>query len=82
VGIHPALLGTMPNNGLGGAGSNIREAHLLYTMKIKPHQDLILEPLNNVVIPYNDWPPEMEFRFRNSFMTTLDKGSETSKTIV
>lgn len=81
MGIHPALLGTMPNNGLGGAGSNIREAHLLYTMKIKPHQDLILEPLNNVVVPYNKWPDDMEFRFKNSFMTTLDKGSETSKTI-
>jgi hypothetical protein len=80
MGIHPALLGTMPNNGLGGAGSNIREAHLLYTMKIRPHQDIILEPLNYLVVPYNKWDG-VTFRLRNSFMNTLDKGSQTTNTI-
>lgn len=80
IGIHPALLGTMPNNGMGGAGSNIREAHLLYTMKIRPHQDIVLEPLNYLVVPYNKWDG-VTFRLRNSFMTTLDKGSETKNTI-
>lgn len=81
MGIHPALLGTMPNNGLGGAGSNIREAHLLYTMKIRPHQDIILEPLNYLVVPYNKWEG-VTFRLKNSFMNTLDKGSETTNTVV
>lgn len=80
IGIHPALLGTMPNNGLGGAGSNIREAHLLYTMKIRPHQDIVLEPLNYLVVPYNKWDG-VTFRLRNSFMNTLDKGSETTNTV-
>lgn len=80
MGIHPALLGTMPNNGLGGAGSNIREAYTLYIMKIRAHQDIILEPLNSLVKYYNGWE-EVSFRFRNSFMNTLDKGSETTKTV-
>ena len=78
MGIHPALLGTMPNNGMGGAGSNIREAYLLYMLKIKAHQDIILEPLNTVVNYYNGWD-EVTFRFKNNAMTTLDKGKETQK---
>lgn len=80
VGLHPALVGTMPNSGLGGAGSNIREAYNLNMVLVKPYQDLILEPINNLIKYYNNWDPEVEFRFRNSFMTTLDKGTETTKT--
>ncbi|OFY87843.1 MAG: hypothetical protein A3F72_02940 [Bacteroidetes bacterium RIFCSPLOWO2_12_FULL_35_15] len=79
IGLHPALVGTMPNNGMGGAGSNIREAYNLHVMTNKSRQDLILEPLNNLIIEFNGWDPEIEFRFRNQFMTTLDKGSETKK---
>jgi hypothetical protein len=81
MGIHPALLGTMPNNGMGGAGSNIREAYNLYMLKGRALQDIILEPLNTVIKYYNKWPDDIAFRFRNSFMNTLDAGSETSKTI-
>ncbi len=80
MGLHPALIGTMPNNGMGGAGSNIREAYLLHILKVKSQQDIILEPLNNVVSPFNGWDG-LHWRFKNSFMTTLDKGSETSKNI-
>ena len=80
IGLHPALVGTMPNSGLGGAGSNIREAFNLHILSCRAHQDIILEPLNNLVKYYNNWDPEVEFRFRNSFMNTLDKGSETSNT--
>jgi hypothetical protein len=29
---------------------------------------------------YNGWDENVEFRFRNSFMNTLDKGEETSQT--
>lgn len=81
IGIHPALLGTMPNNGLGGAGSNIREAYNLHMLKCRAHQDIILEPLNTLVKYYNGWPDDLAFRFRNSFMNTLDKGSETTKSV-
>lgn len=80
VGLHPALVGTMPNNGLGGAGSNIREAYNLHMLSVTAHQDIILEPIY-VMRDYNDWGDDVEFRFRNSFMNTLDKGTETTKSI-
>lgn len=75
VGLHPALIGTMPNNGMGGAGSNIREAYNLNAILTKPKQDLLLEPLY-LVRDFNGWDPEMEFMIQNPFMTTLDKGKE------
>jgi len=79
IGLHPALIGTMPNNGMGGAGSNIREAYNLHMLSIRAHQDIILEPLNDLIKYYNGWDEEVEFRFRNSFMNTLDKGEETTQ---
>lgn len=75
LGLHPALVGTMPNSGLGGAGSNIREAYNLFILENQPNQDLLLAPLY-VVRDYNGWPPEIVFRFKNSLMTTLDTGKE------
>ena len=80
INIHPALRGTMPNSGMGGAGSNIREAYLLHMLNARAHQDIILEPLNNLVVYYNNWT-DCTFRFRNSFLNTLDKGSQTSTTL-
>ncbi len=78
VGIHSALLGTMPNNGLGGAGSNIREAYLLQALNGRPIQDILLEPLNTVVNYYNGWE-DVTFRIKNQMITTLDTGKETKK---
>lgn len=75
LGLHPALVGTMPNSGLGGAGSNIREAYNLFILENQPNQDLLLAPLY-VVRDYNGWGPEIVFRFKNSLMTTLDTGKE------
>jgi hypothetical protein len=79
MGIHPAISGGLPNSGLGGAGSNIREAYNLHIMTNKVKQDILLEPLNNLVIQYNGWNPDMEFRFNNQFMTTLDAKKEIKK---
>lgn len=79
IGLHPALIGTLPNNGMAGAGSNIREAYNLHMLSIKAMQDLVLEPLNNLVIPFNGWNPEMEYYFNNQLMTTLDAGKEVKK---
>jgi hypothetical protein len=79
VGLHPALIGAMPNSGMGGAGSNIREAYNLHMLSVRAHQDILLEPLE-LVKAYNGWPDDIVFRFRNSFMNTLDKGKETTKT--
>jgi hypothetical protein len=76
VGLHPALSGITPNSGMGGAGSNIREAYNLHIIMNQFNQDLILEPLY-VVRDYNGWGADVEFKFRNSLMTTLDAGKET-----
>ncbi len=81
VGLHPALIGNLTSSGMSGAGSNIREAYNLNIMTNRSRQDIILEPLNNLLIEYNGWPLEMEFAFNNQFMTTLDAGKEmTSNT--
>lgn len=81
IGLHPALIGTLPNNGMAGAGSNIREAYNLHMFMTKRIQDLILEPLNNLVVPFNSlhagWNPLTEYYFNNQLMTTLDAGKES-----
>lgn len=79
VGVHPALTGMTTNSGLGGAGSNIREAYNLHVLTSTSEQDMILEPLY-LIRDFNKWGPDVEFRFKNSFMTTLDKGKETTPT--
>lgn len=79
VGLHPALVGSVANSGMGGAGSNIREAYNLTNILNKPLQDILLEPLY-MVRDFNGWPEEMEFRIRNPFMTTLDTGKELTQT--
>ncbi len=78
VGLHPALVGNLTSSGMSGAGSNIREAYNLHVMTNRSYQDLILEPLNNLLIEYNGWPLDMEFGFNNQFMTTLDAGKEAT----
>jgi hypothetical protein len=78
VGLHPALLGFLPNSGLGGAGSNIREAYNLHVIMNKSKQDLLLEPLY-CVRDFNAWGDDIGFAFNNTLMTTLDAGKETKK---
>lgn len=75
IGLHPALVGTFENNGMGGAGSNIREAYNLNNFTNRPFQDILLEPLY-LVAEYNGWGKDIVFEFENPYMTTLDKGVE------
>lgn len=79
IGLHPALVGTMANSGMGGAGSNIREAYNLHNIMSRPQQDILLEPLY-VVRDYNGWPSDMEFRIKNPFMATLNTGADLTNT--
>jgi hypothetical protein len=79
VGLHPALVGTVANSGMGGAGSNIREAYNLANILNKPMQDLLLEPLY-MIAEFNGWPEDIEFAIKNPFMTTLDAGKELTNT--
>ncbi len=68
------LLGNLPSSsGMGaGSGSPTREHFNIYFNKIAPHQQLILEPLNRLIFPYNGWNG-YEIRFQNPNLQTLNQ---------
>jgi hypothetical protein len=72
----------VPGGAYGGnkGGSNIREGSLLATSELKLERELILEPLY-LTRDYNKWGSEIQFRFRDTILTTLDKNSGTEKVI-
>ncbi|SFD00553.1 hypothetical protein SAMN05421780_1194 [Flexibacter flexilis DSM 6793] len=73
LGVHDALIGSMPGKGLGGnSGSNVREALNMYLSLCQSHQELILEPLR-FVQKYNGWDKKLKFRLRTPIMQTLDQ---------
>lgn len=77
--LNPALLGVnMPgSNSLGGTGgSNIREAYLVQILIREVERQFAAKPLN-LVSEINGWTkkyPDMEWRFPNHYLTTLDSG--------
>lgn len=76
--VDPTLSGISPGKGMGaGSGSDKRVAGNLFVNTHTFHQDLILEPLN-LIRDYNGWDPELEFRFLNPEINTLDKSGETT----
>lgn len=81
-GVNPDLIGAGapggPYSGSAGSGSNIREAYLTYTSMLKLEREVILEPLK-VIQQYNGWDPELQWRFRDVVLTTLDQGKGTEK---
>lgn len=78
INLHPALMGVFSSTGLGqGGGSDIREAYNLNTIEDHIIHKKILEPLY-VAKRFNGWNPKIKFALESKFMTTLDKGKETS----
>ncbi|MDO7853155.1 hypothetical protein [Hymenobacter convexus] len=76
--VDPTLSGISPGKGMGaGSGSDKRVAFNAFVATHAFYQDLILEVLN-LVRDYNGWDPELEFRFLNPEINTLDKNSETT----
>ncbi|MFC7669286.1 hypothetical protein ACFQT0_19455 [Hymenobacter humi] len=76
--VDPTLSGISPGKGMGaGSGSDKRVAGNLFVNTHSFHQDLILEVLN-LVRDYNGWDPELEFRFLNPEINTLDKPAEST----
>lgn len=82
LGVDPTLVGVSPGKKMGaGSGSDKRVAFNIYLNSCKTDQDLILEPLN-FIAEYNGWTmdhPNLKFWFRNYYISTLDKGSETKQ---
>jgi hypothetical protein len=76
--VDPTLSGISPGKGMGaGSGSDKRVAFNAFIATHAFYQDLILEVLN-LVRDFNGWDPELEFRFLNPEINTLDTNSETS----
>jgi hypothetical protein len=83
LGINPAVRGLMPGSSIyagNSGGSNIREAHLIDCSLAYGYRSTILDPLE-AILQFNGFDPSIQLRFRNVFLTTLDTGGGTGKTI-
>lgn len=81
--INPNVLGAgMPGGTYSGnqGGSNIREAFLVNIANAWLDRQNLLDPLETYV-RFNGAPENLEWRFRNTILTTLDTGSGTKKTL-
>jgi len=81
--INPNVLGAgMPGGTYAGnqGGSNIREAFLVNIANSWLDRQNLLDPLETFV-RYNGASENVEWRFRNTILTTLDTGAGTTKTL-
>ncbi len=80
--INPNVLGAgMPSGAYGNnqGGSNVREAYLVNIANAWLDRQNILDPVR-AMLRYNGYP-DIEIRFRNTVLTTLDSNAGTSKTL-
>ena len=81
--VNPNVLGAgMPGGTYAGnqGGSNIREAYLVNIANCWLDRQDLLDVLE-LFIRYNGAGEDVEWRFRNTILTTLDTGSGTTKTL-
>jgi hypothetical protein len=81
--VNPNVLGAgMPGGTYAGnqGGSNIREAYLVNIANCWLDRQDILDPLE-LYIRYNGAEDDIEWRFRNTVLTTLDSGAGSTKTL-
>ncbi|OUJ68665.1 hypothetical protein [Hymenobacter crusticola] len=79
--VDPTLVGISPGKGMGaGSGSDKRVAFNTFISTHRFHQDLVLEPLY-LVRDYNGWPADLEFRFLNPLVQTLDASSPVKTSV-
>lgn len=87
--VDPTLFGAGPgkNTTSSGSGSDKRVAWNNYIIMCKPHQDVILQPLN-FIAKYNKWSERLtkgkdnakfSFMFKNYMIAKLDSGKETQE---
>jgi len=81
--VNPSVLGAGmpggPYSGNAGSGSDIREAFLVNVAMAWIDRQNILEPIETI-LEYNGFK-DIELRFRNTILTTLDTGAGTSKVV-
>jgi hypothetical protein len=81
--INPNVMGAgMPGGSYAGntGGSNIREAFLVNLANAWIDRQSILDPLE-AFLRFNGMGEDIELRFRNTILTTLDTGAGTTKTL-
>jgi hypothetical protein len=79
LGLPPTLMGVSPGKGMGaGSGSDARVAFNNFISTSKFVHDTVLEPLH-FIRDYNGWPENLQFRFKNPLIMTLDKGKQTQQ---
>lgn len=81
--INPNVMGAgMPGGSYAGnqGGSNIREAFLVNIANAWIDRQNILDPLE-AYLRFNGMAEDIELRFRNTVLTTLDTGAGTQKTL-
>lgn len=81
--INPNVLGAgMPGGTYSGnqGGSNIREAFLVNIANSWLDRQNLLDPLETIA-RFNGAAENVEWRFRNTILTTLDTGAGTTKTL-
>lgn len=72
-----SLVGAGPGKKMGeGSGSDKRVAYNMHILNTKPHQDIILDPLN-FISDYNGWG--VTFWFRNYLIATQDVENEKNR---
>ena len=78
-GVAPTLMGIQPGKNMGaGSGSDARVAFNNFISTSTFEQHLVLEVLH-FIRDYNGWPENLEFRFKNPLIMTLDKGKQTQQ---
>jgi hypothetical protein len=78
-GVAPTLMGIQPGKNMGaGSGSDARVAFNNFISTSTFEQHLVLEVLH-FIRDYNNWPAELEFRFKQPLIMTLDKGKQTQQ---
>ena len=72
LGMPASLIDSAATSKIGaGSGSNVRETFNAYRALAKSHEDIILEPLH-FIRDYNNWPKNIQFRFRSNILRTLN----------
>lgn len=78
LGLDPTLVGFASKEmGSRSGGSDKRESLLIYLSQIEPYRDVLYEPLD-FIAEYNGWKdkyPGLEFRSKQTILTTLDTGA-------
>lgn len=80
--LNPNVLGAMPSGNYGSnqGGSNIREAFLVNIANAWIDRQNLLDPIY-IYMRANGVDKDVQLRFRNTVLTTLDSGAGTQKTL-